>query len=697
MRYWQFGIFDAHAADFDADGWGGKSILVWGNLSNTEDTPGDFNTEYVAVGHGVGVDLFRNQVLVNIGLAQIKAKLGQIPVLLRTDLNLTAYSADTGFALHVYRMYKGWDIGDTSNRYSDRSALTTWYGDAYAPYPGQDRTTDKLWDGASAAVAANDVLTAEVTTAVERALRDNVDIRLMLMGQNTSSNFLNTNWKPPITTKRPNLEFYYLYPIEFYESVGGVLDYTSTVQESEDGHYYLGAVERNSTGAATQGWIRNYTTSTQQVEIFDDHAEWTNPVQIAGTGTGQLDYVTLAENATSQLYTVQFYSSTQYEVKAEAYRDNAVGYHPQYDANGSWRSDTSSTWVSPSGGLTISAAMWQGANINSGDEFEIGVRGNTTDTSWPADGNDQVQMTFNNAGSPDATKWRPAVARRDTLTKAVTIDAASKFFSLRHVVPAEWVAGVPCFVHDATNYDEGTITSTQERALPAFTFTGSGLDDCTISGNYNGNQDNDYRVVIDATGTPDTFSWSRTGDATYVATGVAITGAAQLLENGVYVTFAATTGHTVTDRWDSAAKTWGVTVGGLSVTSNAYSVGAVVATSLPLRDLAPADWSTVSAASGASQGIASRIYLADTTPFTQGDVVFVQQVQASGVSESATIASGGVQSTYIDLTTSLVNDYAVGDFCTVKGSGEVAFWMRPVSTPTTIEELKRLRFNARIL
>jgi len=71
--------------------------------------------------------------------------------------------------------------------------------------------------------------------------------------------------------------------------------------------------------------------------------------------------------------------------------------------------------------------------------------------------------------------------------------------------------------------------------------------------NYSGTDIKDYRVEIDATGTPDTFKWSNDGGSTWEATGVAITGSAQLLENRIYVTFAATTGHTVGDYWDETA------------------------------------------------------------------------------------------------------------------------------------------------
>ncbi len=81
-------------------------------------------------------------------------------------------------------------------------------------------------------------------------------------------------------------------------------------------------------------------------------------------------------------------------------------------------------------------------------------------------------------------------------------------------------------------------------------FVGSGLDDMITSGTYTSETDKRYVVEIDATGTPDTFKWSSDDGATWTASGVAITGAAQTLENGVTVTFNATTGHTLADQWE---------------------------------------------------------------------------------------------------------------------------------------------------
>jgi hypothetical protein len=56
-----------------------------------------------------------------------------------------------------------------------------------------------------------------------------------------------------------------------------------------------------------------------------------------------------------------------------------------------------------------------------------------------------------------------------------------------------------------------------------------------------------YDVEIDGTGSPNTFKWRLNGGA--YTTGVSMTGSAQTLSNGVTVTFAATTGHTLADRW----------------------------------------------------------------------------------------------------------------------------------------------------
>ncbi len=78
-------------------------------------------------------------------------------------------------------------------------------------------------------------------------------------------------------------------------------------------------------------------------------------------------------------------------------------------------------------------------------------------------------------------------------------------------------------------------------------FTGVGLDDAVFSGTFIGSTNEVITVSIDGNGTPDTFEWFLNGVSQ--ANGVAITGAAQALSNGISITFSATTGHTSGDDW----------------------------------------------------------------------------------------------------------------------------------------------------
>ena len=84
-------------------------------------------------------------------------------------------------------------------------------------------------------------------------------------------------------------------------------------------------------------------------------------------------------------------------------------------------------------------------------------------------------------------------------------------------------------------------------------FVGSGLDDGVFHGYFEGTTATTYYVRIDSTGTPDTFEWSKDNFATTEATGVAITGAEQALDNNITIEFAATTGHTNGDVWNGLA------------------------------------------------------------------------------------------------------------------------------------------------
>lgn len=106
--------------------------------------------------------------------------------------------------------------------------------------------------------------------------------------------------------------------------------------------------------------------------------------------------------------------------------------------------------------------------------------------------------------------------------------------------------------HIGTSSSNYRIDARAGGDIDSVTFTGSGLDDATSGGTFNGtvSDDVDYKVEIDGGGTPDTFKWSDDGGSTWDVETVSITGAAQTLNNSVAITFAATTGHTLTDYWE---------------------------------------------------------------------------------------------------------------------------------------------------
>lgn len=82
---------------------------------------------------------------------------------------------------------------------------------------------------------------------------------------------------------------------------------------------------------------------------------------------------------------------------------------------------------------------------------------------------------------------------------------------------------------------------------PIYVSGQTGLDDLSSSGTYTGGSNSDFVVRINSTGTPDTVQWGESGGV--LSTPVDITGAPQLMQNGVSFTFATTSGHTVNDEW----------------------------------------------------------------------------------------------------------------------------------------------------
>ena len=131
-----------------------------------------------------------------------------------------------------------------------------------------------------------------------------------------------------------------------------------------------------------------------------------------------------------------------------------------------------------------------------------------------------------------------------------------------------------------------------------------------------------------------------------------------------------------------------------SQTNNVYAAAAKVTCALVARSLGPKLWALSTGAAGAGQSNAAVIPLtgAQTKGFTTSSTIVIQDV-ATGVQEEATIAS--VSDTQITCAALLTNAYSTGAFVVQAGAGEVAFWNRIDSLPSTAEELKRYRLNVR--
>ncbi len=87
-----------------------------------------------------------------------------------------------------------------------------------------------------------------------------------------------------------------------------------------------------------------------------------------------------------------------------------------------------------------------------------------------------------------------------------------------------------------------------EQALSDIHYAGSGLNDLTAGGTIDDGTEEVFRIVITATGTPDTFKWKASDDLEYTEN-VLITAGPITLSEGLEITFAATTGHTFLDEW----------------------------------------------------------------------------------------------------------------------------------------------------
>lgn len=468
MRYGEFLRLPAEVSRCHMLRLQGRSIAVDGHSTNYEGAGAQLDYDLISLAYN---STTRDRLVFRVDLSPVREAIGHTPVLVLAQLLFCSHPSGSpdvsGKYARIFPFQPSLvpDIsgtGSATNRYRDKSELITWEGDAYAPVPGKsvpawDDYTDRIEMVETDPDGDQDIVW-NVTADVRRALLAGTEWYGMIVGETYNSAW--EFWGIGASPRWPWMRYWYLYQVEFFHAAADdQIDLTSMVDTGlEENLFYLGALERGETGTPIKGFLKNFgDRDLDLVEIFDDHPEWSDPIQTDGTGTGSLDYVELASNAVSQKYEIRFTSGSAYEIRATAYRDNPDNLNPTYGGAG-WTGDTGSDFVAPDGGLELPSAAW-GAGTLVNDVFEVYVKGNSSEASWPSDSGAMLQLARDDGGTPDDATWRPATGRRTKLTAGVTIDAATKTISVRHITAANWPAGTKIFIGDGTNLDEGVVQS----------------------------------------------------------------------------------------------------------------------------------------------------------------------------------------------------------------------------------------------
>lgn len=597
--------------EFDWHEYYGRSSTRWGSANNNDG--GDtYQQSDVRLAYNPGQAVYC--VAMHYLMRRFRAEMGfrahVLQALWSFKQGTTPGSAVLDHRLHSFYKSAGYpDLGDITPVYRDESGSLKWFSDAYFPQYGQDIS------GAAVAQAYFDLATLagnyfdafDITDYFSEQLLTNEDLWLELFQVTSSTSaFVGTS----VLGERPKIEVSYFFPLEMFPeaAVGGVAD-LARLLNTDNQPIDLGALQAGETGSPVQLHLVNFSgAAIVHAEIWDDFPQWSPPAAAAGNGGDKaLAYISVFEACTSQRWEVKFLTATTFEVKATAYLNELESLHPQYDADGDWQGAVGGDWSDPDGNVTIPTAAWSGTAV-ADDLITFRTRGNTTNATWPADSNDQVEMTPDDSGSPgnpDNALWRPITGQRTVATAGVTIDAATKTVTVQRIDTSKWPVGTEVFIADRNNIDRGTVKS------------------------------------VGATS---------------------------------------------------------VEIEGMAVTSNVYAAGAQVATTLALRDIPAAKWAQLTAASGASEPNADRLYIdnAATYGFAGSQTVFVQSLlDPEGTYEEALVDT--VQTDYLDLDTDLVNDYVAGAMVIERGSGEVLFHIRPNTDVGTIEQLKQFRLNILVL
>ncbi len=214
-------------------------------------------------------------------------------------------------------------------------------------------------------------------------------------------------------------------------------------------------------------------------------------------------------------------TSVQYPFLVVDQYHNGFGGGPQISMR-NWAGNTSSPGgVLPSGTL-LGEYLWEGPTTADGTIWSqwAGIEAYSDEASSPTNTGTHIGFYVNDLGG--SVNGNSSVERMRIAPNGIGIRT-----------------GAPAYQLDVKGF--GRISTT--------TFTGSGLNDLTPSGTWTGTDvsTDTYTIIIDSTGTPDTFEWQKNGGA--FTTGVAITGAVQIPTDGVRIKFTSTTGHTLGDQW----------------------------------------------------------------------------------------------------------------------------------------------------
>lgn len=196
------------------------------------------------------------------------------------------------------------------------------------------------------------------------------------------------------------------------------------------------------------------------------------------------------------------------------------------------------------------------------------------------------------------------------------------------------------------------------------TFTGTGLDDGTLKGYYEGTASNrGFYVEIDGVGTGtggvDTFKWSHNSDLTSPeATTVDITGSEQALAEGISILFLATTGHTSGDKWGGTASPTHVDTG-IFTNRNTGSSGVGYTHMGFFWDASGNNWALCGEYDPEPSGVIDTAHAS----FNYGDIT-INDMTANDISAAEITVSSDIQmgSNDIDFTTNTITDAKVGQW-----------------------------------